>query len=431
MIPPALRKKNRRNTKMTMMVCNDPRFDVVKDEKSREIEKSKSKIELSSMIPTTPQENHPLLGTRKESSARLVEFLFDEDDESLKPELEDGKLTRSYFERVKMLEYGNLVFSLTSLGLSMLQYILEYEERDQEYSYALLSIVFVCTILLIILTVIRYLMQIRFNKIRKTISKKETIWSTGDWKYMIGEIILVSFHPSPFLVGIQVHWKNAFFSEDIYYHVNEFFHILILLRFVIVARVLLVSTVWISNRSIRVCNMYGTNATYLFGVQCLMKTNPFLLVSLLLFFCLLIFGYALLIAESPLSRLEGSSFNLSNFGNAVWCMIITITTVGFGDYYPRSAMGRFVVVFSSIFGMSIVSMMVVTITNTLSLSTFEERAQTVLSKLVIKDKIRKSAAKILTGLTIARNHFRKTKTIKKNQGIKLKNEAKKFNELSR
>lgn len=367
-----------------------------------------------------------------QESLKVMEFLFsgsDADDTSA--DLEDGKLTRSYFDRMKMLEYGNLVFSLTSLGLSMLQYTLEFEERNEAYSYVLLSIVFACTILLVVFTIIRYQMQIKFNKLRKIITKRESIWSTGMWKAMLSEIIMVSFHPSPFLVGYTVTWKNGFLQEDIYYHINEFFHLLILLRVIVVARVILVSTMWISNRSIRVCNMYGTEATYLFAIRCLMKTQSFALVFTLLGLCLFFFGFALRICEAPLNRLGGENFDLYSLTNSIWCMVLTMTTVGYGDFYPRTVMGRIVVFISSVSGMSIVSMMVVTITNSLQLSTLEERALTVLSKLQLKEEIRSSAAKMLTSLVKASTHFKKTKKLMKGMALCVKKEAKLFAQKTR
>lgn len=369
---------------------------------------------------------------QKNENLRVMDFLFSGTDEANQTaELEDGKLTRSFFKRMNMLEYGNLVFSLTSLGLSMLQYTLEYEERDTGFSYVLLSFVFVCTILLVIFTVIRYIMQIRFNKLRTVITKRENLWSTGMWKFMLAEIIVVSLHPSPFLVGYRVQWTNSFTEDEIFYHVNDFFHILILLRVIVMARVLLVSTIWISNRSIRVCNMYGTEASYLFAIRCLMKTQSFKLVFTLLGLCLFFFGFALRICEAPLSRLSDSAFDLYSLSNSIWCMVLTMTTVGYGDFYPRSFMGRAVVFISSVCGMSIVSMMVVTITNTLQLSTLEERALTVLSKLKMKAEIRASAAKMLTSLVKASVYFKKTKKLMKGTAVCVKKEAKLFAQKTR
>jgi UDP-N-acetylmuramyl pentapeptide phosphotransferase/UDP-N-acetylglucosamine-1-phosphate transferase len=59
--------------------------------------------------------------------------------------------------------------------------------------------------------------------------------------------------------------------------------------------------------------------------------------------------------------------DLESFSNAIWLTIITMTTVGYGDFYPRTHIGRTITVFLIIWGIFIVSLMVVVLTNTLNM----------------------------------------------------------------
>ena len=52
--------------------------------------------------------------------------------------------------------------------------------------------------------------------------------------------------------------------------------------------------------------------------------------------------------------------NIENFGEAVWWACVTITTVGYGDYYPVTAAGRFVAVLLMAVGVGLVGVVTAT-----------------------------------------------------------------------
>ena len=56
-------------------------------------------------------------------------------------------------------------------------------------------------------------------------------------------------------------------------------------------------------------------------------------------------------------------------------MIITMATVGYGDYYARTIPGRFVTLIAAIVGVFLVSIMVVALTNTLNMNPAEQKAR--------------------------------------------------------
>jgi hypothetical protein len=106
-------------------------------------------------------------------------------------------------------------------------------------------------------------------------------------------------------------------------------------------------------------------------------------------------GYALRVAEAPLSRRD-SFMDHSNYISCIWEAIITMTTVGYGDYYPRTLTGRIIILFCSIYGVTIVSLIVVTLTNLLEMSPEESKAYLLLEKLRNKGKIHENALKLLS-----------------------------------
>jgi hypothetical protein len=99
------------------------------------------------------------------------------------------------------------------------------------------------------------------------------------------------------------------------------------------------------------------------------------------------------IFERPLSEVSGQDFN--NFYNSFWNVIITMTTVGYGDVYPSSIGGRILGIFMCIWGVLLVSLFVVTISEQLELTQLQKNAYVLIQRLVYKDALKKVSASAL------------------------------------
>jgi hypothetical protein len=79
----------------------------------------------------------------------------------------------------------------------------------------------------------------------------------------------------------------------------------------------------------------------------------------------------------------------------MWLIVLTMTTVGYGDFFPQTHMGRFVVVIACFWGVFLVSMMVVTLTDSSEFTKGERRAYEILSRLKAKEEAQKLAGKVV------------------------------------
>ncbi len=117
----------------------------------------------------------------------------------------------------------------------------------------------------------------------------------------------------------------------------------------------------------------------MYAVKAVMKDKPmsFLLISL--FLPMLLGGFCLRMFERPIMEHSGQDFN--SLGNCFWNIIITMTTVGYGDFYPVSNFGRVIGMLVCIWGLFIVSIAVTALTNELTFTKNEMKAFDILCKL--------------------------------------------------
>ena len=52
--------------------------------------------------------------------------------------------------------------------------------------------------------------------------------------------------------------------------------------------------------------------------------------------------------------------NITRYSDAVWWAVVTLATVGYGDYYPVTAVGRIIAIFMMISGVGIFALLVAT-----------------------------------------------------------------------
>lgn len=83
-------------------------------------------------------------------------------------------------------------------------------------------------------------------------------------------------------------------------------------------------------------------------------------------------GYCLRIFERPLSIPSGQDFNMMS--NTIWNVLVTMTTVGYGDYYPKTNMGRIIGLIIAFWGVFIVSLFVVSLSNMFEFDSGEMKA---------------------------------------------------------
>ena len=184
------------------------------------------------------------------------------------------------------------------------------------------------------------------------------------------------------------------FSVEISYSFNDILLCLTFLRIYLFVRFSLVASQFMSPRSKRICTMNGCEADLMFALKSTIKLRPYLAVTIALVLTIVCFGYILKVLEGPVSAASKQDFN--NLGNSMWLVIVTLATVGYGDFYPKTFLGRTMGLIICFWGTFIVSYFVVTVTNMLTFAPPEEKSYVLLLRLHYKEELKEYAVNVLS-----------------------------------
>jgi voltage-gated potassium channel Kch len=73
-------------------------------------------------------------------------------------------------------------------------------------------------------------------------------------------------------------------------------------------------------------------------------------------FIIIVGAYAVFLAEH-----DQPGANITQFGDAIWWAVVTVATVGYGDFYPVTVVGRIIAIFMILSGVGIFALMVATV----------------------------------------------------------------------
>ena len=399
--------------------------DIVKYNKKKHEKHSKSKSEvLSSSIKSSSNfnssENNEI---KKEENKNEKEYqkqkIFDpiiDDDNDLninneknkKKNINDDYEKNEYFLKIQTFDFYTLYFTLVTFVSGILYHIITYfpnlegiyKTNKSLYNLSRNFCLIICStssIFFILASLNRYIIYLLFDKCSGNVEQKVSFFSYDYFGGFLIESLLALIHPS--FIGKDRYFKTrkTIYRTETKYEVNDILLLICLLRIYIFIRYFISTSQFNTPRSQRIAKLIGGNLNRLFVVKCLIIKNPFKFLIIISFSIILVGSFMLRIAESPAYEepTEEGEYNDNDyrkFENCIWNVMITMTTVGYGDYYPITLIGRLVNVFLSIAGTLLTSYMVVFLQNELVFSDNEDMAFNFREKSVLKEKFELKAA---------------------------------------
>jgi|EP00802_Teleaulax_amphioxeia_P011823 hypothetical protein len=202
------------------------------------------------------------------------------------------------------------------------------------------------------------------------------------------EVLVIMIHPLPFVNYIVHVWGLDTYCA---YSSDAFITVFMMLRIYTYTPRIIAEASGLRNEKTRLIGlMNNVDISYHFIGKAMLRDS---LLTLLYLFAMSVatLAYAMLVFERPI----GPNTNLDLMENSVWLIIITMTTVGYGDIYPQTPMGRQVAVIAALLAVVLVALAVGAVTDRLTLSRDESKVLEFIENIRNKQDRKVAAAKML------------------------------------
>lgn len=144
------------------------------------------------------------------------------------------------------------------------------------------------------------------------------------------------------------------------------------------------SSVFTSTRASRMCRIYSTKDSGSFGAKSFFNAHPLACLTVLYVSLVVVFSRMLSLAEAKNS-------NFLSYDDFVWCIIVTMGTIGYGDYFPATYLGRIIAFSAAISGIIWASLLILTLSQYLAMNSKESKSHVTLRRLELRALLEKYA----------------------------------------
>jgi hypothetical protein len=277
----------------------------------------------------------------------------------------------------------------------------EYEENttDKVLRFIILGVVVILEILLFI----RYRLEMNLLRATSMACSSDGFFSTGKWKYFLLEFLIFVIFTPP---GLNGTFNGRMIFGYYIYSYNSIILFFSLFKIYYLLRIYWNYSIWTSDKITELSHEYRIPLGASFALKSLLKQRPYLFIILLLGSCIGIYGFMMRIFEygyvSDANAAVGAKSiknpNFKSYTDTFWVIVITMMTIGYGDIYPSTHLGRVIAFFSAVSGMFIVSLLIVSLSHVVEFSPEEKKAHNLIRKYEAYQKMRNYAISYLKAL---------------------------------
>ena len=183
------------------------------------------------------------------------------------------------------------------------------------------------------------------------ISKYDNLFTSGLYKQWLVELVILGVFNPPYLNNV---FYGTMLNITYVYDYSSLLTYLIIMKSYLIIRVYTYYSYWTSDLAKSVCKKYKLEVGIQFAIKAELMKRPYIMLTIMMVISLCILGYGIKTFELGVwnTNYDISTYKIgtpfASLQNCFWLIIITMTTVGYGDIYPKSHLGRFIAVIACI-----------------------------------------------------------------------------------
>eukprot|EP01017_Pseudomicrothorax_dubius_P003723 TRINITY_DN10595_c0_g2_i1.p1 TRINITY_DN10595_c0_g2~~TRINITY_DN10595_c0_g2_i1.p1 ORF type:complete len:293 (+),score=29.52 TRINITY_DN10595_c0_g2_i1:113-991(+) len=161
---------------------------------------------------------------------------------------------------------------------------------------------------------------------------------------------------------------------------NDFLNLAQLLQVFTIIRTLLTFSKYYNRHAQRLMSMTKLRPSYLFVIKAQLHSQPIFSIMVILIISMLSLAFAIRICEFPLNKVDDSQ-DYESFVNCIWMVAASMSTIGFGDYFPRTNPGRVVSFITAVWGVFVYALLSARMLDYLIPSVKEMKSYSIMKRL--------------------------------------------------
>jgi hypothetical protein len=202
---------------------------------------------------------------------------------------------------------------------------------------------------------------------------KNTFCTAG----LLLDLSLLCIFPYPYTTGYfqlpeRYYDGETWRDTQLCYTLAELLYVLMFARIYLLLRCVVVHFGLMDRHARFVSAKYGVKANTHFTLRAMVRVRPYVMLFLFWVPVALVLATLVRVFERPFMECTGLDFE--PYYNALWLSMMTLTTINYADFYPSTHLGRLVAQGAGIWGLFLISMMVLIMTRSFTMTWNQQSA---------------------------------------------------------